>query len=576
MNVNLLVFAKSEAARRRMPSLAEQARGFLFRIFGHDDPDIVLDEDSIIYNSNSMERTWQVPAMLTGPWGCLSFSMPPVPLTTEVATESWADAVKRLTVTEFHPEQLSPNYFGILKSNGKFQVWPDHVGVGRCYVIDNDDFIAISNHIGVLTLFSAEPIRVDEDAVAKFIHFGWFTGDTTPLTGIRRVPPATQIQIDEGGVRWSRYMDLSEIYAENDEKPNFDAAVEQMMLVDRNLDSIVNATPTVFLSGGQDSRMTAATWLAGGASARVLSYGDLAREAEIASELIRLYSEDHDLNEQGVTHEVKLQSQTTVTMPVQERLTNAFDMWDGDAPPVKIRNAVRPLNPKSFSVSGLGGEIIHGHYYSNDRRRKQVESGGAPLSVLERVFCNSKVATTEAAKSVEGFMDRKAEEYSALNLDRYGSLDYFFLEERMRRGAPQSLHTVSPVPLCVPNFQRMAFRLTPDERVSRRGVKELVSRAIPKWSNVPTYKPTKEETSKDMKKGNRIWMTDPDYFYHRLSSPDQWDRYLDASVISDNLKLIGTAEMTQMYESRFTFALWIDYLYEHAKGLERNRIRSST
>src|SRR5699024_8393325 len=413
MNVNVLVFAKSESASRRIPNLAEQAQGFLSGIFGDDDPEIILDEDSFIYNSNSMERTWNVPTLLSGPWGCLSFSMPPVPLTTEVATETWADAMKRLTVTEFHPEQLSPNYFGILKSNGEFQVWTDHVGVGRCYVIDNDDFIAFSNHIGVLTLFSDEPITVDEDAVAKFIHFGWFTGDTTPLSGIRRVPPATRIRIDENGVSYSKYMDLAEIYSANDERPDFSAAVEQMMLVDSNLDSIVNATPTVFLSGGQDSRMTAATWLAGGASARVLSYGDLAREAELATELIRLYSEDHDLDEQGVTHEVKFQSQSTVTMPVQDRLINAFDMWDGDAPPVKIRNAVRPLNPKSFSVSGLGGEIIHGHYYSNERRREQVENGASPLSVLERVFCNSKVATPEAARSVDGFMDRKVEEYSA-------------------------------------------------------------------------------------------------------------------------------------------------------------------
>src|SRR5699024_8370559 len=110
---------------------------------------------------------------------------------------------------------------------------------------------------------------------------------------------------------------------------------------------------------------------------------------------------------------------------------------------------------------------------------------------------------------------------------------------------------------------------------SRKGVTELVYRAIPKWASVPTFKPTKEETSKDMKKDNRIWMTDPDYFYHRLSSPDHWDRYLDASVISDNLKLIGTSEMAQMYESRFTYALWIDYLYEHVQHLEKKRIRSS-
>lgn len=571
MNTNLLVVAKTRSAAARLPSLAEQSTQELREIFGHDDPKTVLDTASFLYNSDSMQRTWNVPTFLSGEWGYLSLSMPPVPTSIPTTATDWSSTIVDLTVNSFHPEQLSPNYFGILKTNRGITIWTDHVGVGRCYVIENDSYFAVSNHIGVLTLFSETPVSIDEAAVAKFIHFGWFTGESTPFQQIRRVPPAVCIQIDNTRTDTQTYIDLKEIYGKTTEHPDFDATTEQMMVVNRNLDNIVNRTPTVFLSGGQDSRMTAATWLAGGASARVVSYGDLAREGEIATELMRLYAEDHNLEKQGVTHEVKFQSHRSVTMPLSDRLNNAFAMWDGDAPPVKLRGPVGPLNPQSFSVSGLGGEIVHGHYYANDRRRRQAEEGTHPLALLERIFCNSKVATPEAAAAMDGFMKHKEAEYAPLNLDLYGHLDYFFLEERMRRGAPQSLHTVSPVPLCVPNFQRMAFRLTADERVSKRGVFELVSRAIPKWANVPTYKPTREETSNDLKKGNRLWMTDPEYFYDRLRNPLHWDMYLDRSVIYDNMKLIDEGGLSQMYESRFTYALWIDYLYEHASKLEDRR-----
>ncbi|WP_434080275.1 hypothetical protein [Sanguibacter sp. Z1732] len=505
MNITLAVVPRSKKAETRLDGLTYTAEQELQRIFGHDSPVVTRHAGVYLYNSDAGGRTWRVPTNLTGNWGHLAFTMPPVSVIDDIDASTWEASITGTIVDTFRPETLSPNYFGALASDAELVVWTDHLGVGRCYLVENEHFIAVSNHIGILTLFSETPVSVDEGAVSGFVHFGWFPNDSTPISGIKRVPPATEIRVLGGRVFRREYLNHAELFGANSERADFDQTVQQMMTVNRNLDAIVNGTPTVFLSGGQDSRMTTATWLAGGASARVLTYGDLAGEAEVATELMRLYAVDHDLERQGVRHEVKVKGTSTVTMPLSQRLKNAFDMWDGDAPPVKIRGNVRPLNPQSFSVSGLGGEIIHGHYYGTERLRDRIRSSRYPLEYLNRVYLAKAVVTDEAVGYMANFMEEKMAQYRQLKLDWYGHLDYFFLEERMRRGAPQSLHTVAPIPLCVPEFQRMAFRLSVGDKVGRVGLSELVARAIPRWSGVETYKPTLEEAHATQKTGNRLW-----------------------------------------------------------------------
>src|SRR5690625_2886872 len=164
MNVTLTVIARTAKAETTLRDLTDRAEKELARIFGHESPMVSREGRVYLYNS-AAGRTWRVPTNVAGPWGRVAFTMPPVPLKSDLRADSWEDFIKSTIVQDFRPQDLSPNYFGTMLRDSELVVWTDHLGLGRSYITENSDFIAVSNHIGVLTLFMDEPVRVDEAAV---------------------------------------------------------------------------------------------------------------------------------------------------------------------------------------------------------------------------------------------------------------------------------------------------------------------------------------------------------------------------------------------------------------------------
>ncbi|WP_157697090.1 hypothetical protein [Brachybacterium avium] len=573
MNINFVVFARSpkgerELDRRFSSSVALAAHG----------SDVEMDSiaqfregRSRLFCTQPSTPVWSVESVVQEQDTVVSFSMPPAPMREELPYGGWPAYVKQNLVHSFRPQEFAPNYFGARISPEGVDAWTDHMGMGRCYIVETEDYVAVSNHIGSLTKFLNLPPEVDEDALAKFVAFGWYPEESSPIRGVRRVPGASHIRVNSNGVKTeSKYLSLEDIYVSDGEPADIGHAASEMMNLNANLSRMSEVPPTVFLSGGRDSRMTCGTWIGGGGRASVITYGDLPREAEVASELIDIYRAGFPSSSEHVTHDIRERSASRVTMSLDERIRSAFLMWDGDAGPVKLRGNVRPLKGRRYSVSGIGGEIAHGYFYNRPGAVERIEKMDSSMQRIEDAFGRPKYFTPDVRRSLDGFFEQKDVKYRSMGLSKFAMLDYFFLEEKMRRMSPQSLSTSSPVPLCTIGYQQMAFRLTIEQQVAHAAPIGIAETSVPGWGSVPAYKPTREETSSVAKTSVRTWQTDAEQFFSYFDRPHEWVDYIREDTINEARRRIDSGEMTEMFESWLLRAIWVDETYAHIRRLRRD------
>lgn len=531
---------------------------------------------TLAFTSAAKTRTWKVPSWIDDADGILAFSMPPAPMT-DLLHIPWEDYVREHLLHKFQPERFAPNYFGVRITHGRLDVWTDHLGMGRCYLVETEDWLAVSNHIGCLTHFLETEPEVDETALAKFSAFGWYTESSSPVRGVTRIGAAQHIEVSEAGTEYRTYLSLADVYSGVGESAQYESAATQMMAVNSNLGRMSASTPTVYLSGGRDSRMTCGTWIGGGADARVVTYGDLEQEAAIATSLMDIFQSTRTdpSSDQDVTHDIIARTGSNVDMPLATRISRSFELWDGDAVPVKLRGNIRASEPKAFSVSGIGGEITHGYFYSKPGMLERISTMETPMSRLEEIYCRPVHITDYTHKKLNGFFSRKEEDYRQLGLSDFRLLDYFYVEEKLRRWSPQGMSTSSPVPLCTLEYQRLAFRISLDEQLAVEAPRRISNLAVPGWGDVPTYKANPEDTRRVAKTAPRVWSTDPEEFGEHVATGRRWEQYVKRETVAEACRRTFSGEMSEMYESWLLRAVWINATYEHIASLAR-RWRDTT
>ncbi|MFE7606071.1 hypothetical protein ACFU1Q_13030 [Brachybacterium paraconglomeratum] len=517
-------------------------------------------------------RMWQV-----SPWvestvkeSLLAFTMPPALIDRDTTPSTWANEVSDSLLRRFEPGSLAPNYMGVRVHDGGLAFWTDHLGLGRVYVYESDEVIAASNNIGALVPLMKNAPTLDDDAIARFASLGWFSENSTPFREVRRLAAGTAVHVAPGGRSSNEaWFDPGPIYTP-DSPADYESVVTEMNQVSLNLSAMATATPRVALSGGKDSRMTTAMWLASRADAEVFTFGDLPEEANVARELMGIFFESHGDADQQVTHEVSFRSKAGQSDldPLEKRINNAFKLWNGDAAPIKLRSNVRPLNAKRFQVSGIGGEITHGYFYGKPGQLETIRAAGEPLDRLRTAFARKPYLTPFALNSVNSLIDRCNSAYTTIGLDDFRRLDYFYVNEKLRRWSPQGMNTASPAPLCVPAFQKLAFSLSEQEQVNIEAPMKLANTAIPGWGNVRTYKASPKEAAAVAVRTARTWNTDPEHFATFFSNEEHaWQDYILPTTIHEALARIERHEMSEMYESFLLRSIWIDSLQDHIQEL---------
>ncbi|MEU4184070.1 hypothetical protein AB0E57_13210, partial [Micrococcus luteus] len=147
-----------------------------------------------------------------------------------------------------------------------------------------------------------------------------------------------------------------------------------------------------------------------------------------------------------------------------------------------------------LAIGGAGGEVAHGHFYPADvlqldalPLQRKIQAFGDRLQVrLTPTAGPAEPARAAVAQQIERVLRTAVHG----GIENATMLDYFYLDERLRRWGTTGERSGVVSPLLIPSFVRAAFALDPAQRVDNALHCELVRRLVPEWADTPFFKPS--------------------------------------------------------------------------------------
>ena len=372
----------------------------------------------------------------------------------------------------------------------------DFAGAGRLYEMrfEAADRLGTggwvwSNRLGALPIFAGKAPEADLRSWLLFAAAGWFISDTTPLTDSRKVAPAEAIRIEATpeGARIERIETGAVGGLVGAREAPFADALERAEADAKALAAgigAVYADPVrIDLSGGRDSRVSAAAAVAAGIDCQMRTGDNVPGELEIAQQLIAAAP-------RPLEHMVSSGESGEPSDELADRLDNIHLVHDGMRNPQEIRRPMAlplPVKLQRPTMSGHGGEIGHGFYYTSERSLRKIEEKGEE-GLVERM---QRAAMRKApAARKEAYEMHREEILSILDAGRaYGIegptlLDWFYLAHRLSYRSGLGARSNRYSGCATPGFVRAAFDLTPEQRLESKLHRELIPMLVPEWGKV--------------------------------------------------------------------------------------------
>ncbi len=441
----------------------------------------------------------------------------------------------------------------------------DYLGAGRCYELKFEGGFAWSNRVGALPLFTGVEARADRRGWLALAAATWFIGDCTPMAGVTRVPPGTVVRASDAGVSHDQTCAVSRLVVTDlDLNDAAEAAARQARAQAATAGELWRGGAVVDLSGGRDSRIVAAAAVAAGIDARFRTSDSTPGEADIARQLIRLAP-------RALKHRVRHAEgeDSTPTAPLMRRALRLHLLHDGMRHPQKLRSNLKlpRSRPSGAALSGHGGEIAHGFFYKTRRELRKIRRGGeeAIVSRLLRFFTKQhSSARGEAYEIARGEIERILAEGSNFGVKGPTLLEWFYLMDRFTHRSGLASHAERVSVFATPAFVQAAFALKPEQRIDAVLHREMVSRLVPAWRDVPFFKPTKGPMPQTRRR--RLWedasdaraveeLIDADGPWTEIYEPDRvraaWEQLQNAA---------GHASWEPVFEGIAYRAAYEDYL----------------
>lgn len=374
--------------------------------------------------------------------------------------------------------------------------------------------------------FAGLRAEADAEAWRRMAACDWAMGHLTPYRGVSVVPAATQITATPDGVRRTSLDVLSELVRHRRD-PLTPASVELTAAALAEVAASVSATwpdvPVLSLSGGRDSRLVVAAFVAADQPVRLRTYGGDAGEVETARRLVGLLPAEAE-------HEVT----TPAAQRPGRRRAGAYararqlhDVAEGLRPSTYLRsNAPRRLlqhNPPL--IAGIGGEFGHAPGYPDDV--EQVEQ--LPLERRLDAYARSlqaKVtlprgvapdAVAAAARQIRAVVDHAAER----GVTDAKALDWFYADERLRRWGMAGESAGRVLPLLIGEFVSAALGLSAAESRASALHTALIEQLVPQWAGIEYYSATLRQ--RQAVRQQRLWEeSDADLLADVVQQPDDW------------------------------------------------------
>jgi hypothetical protein len=437
-------------------------------------------------------------------WGRLLGDSPVSQATLQLARairDAPAEAVERLT---------PPIVAAVLdRSTDELTVINDFIGAGRCYELDFGGGYAWSNRLGALPLFTGAEAVADGRGWLTLAAATWFLGDFTPMAGVTRVSPGSVIRATDEGVSRQQTGAVSNLVATGiDLGQAAEAAADGARAQALMAQELWHGGAEVDLSGGRDSRVAAAAAVAAGIDARLHTSDKTPGEAEVARELVRIAP--HPLRHQ-IRHVEG--EDATPTAPLMQRALRLHLLHDGMRHPQKLRGDLKlpRSRPSGATLSGHGGEIAHGFFYKTRRELKEVRRGGegAVVSRVMRFFARQhRAARDEAYDLARIQIERTVTEGSGLGVKGPTLLDWVYLMDRFPHRSGLASHAERVSIFATPAFVQAAFSLAPEQRLDAVLHREMLSRLVPAWRDVPFFKASRRSMPQIRRR--RLWEHPPD------------------------------------------------------------------
>jgi hypothetical protein len=402
---------------------------------------------------------------------------------------------------------------------------------------------------------------------------GWFLGETTSLERVRQRRSATIIRATRSGERTQvateRNLDsLSELVRPRRirlARSAKDAAQSAVELVE-DVGAAWDCRVRVDLSGGRDSRVSAAAAIATGLDAE-LRTSDLEHgEVDLVRELIAAApgNPDHSVKEPEREPEDSL----------AERLYGIHLVHDGMRNPQSLLRSSMPIphGPLEAPVlSGHGGELGHGFYYSSPGEIRSLRRGG-PEALLERLDKAARkkhgAAREDAYVTYREEAQRTLAEGAELGLKGPAQLDYYYLAQRLANRSGLTTRNERWSACSTPGFIRACFDLKPKDRLVSRMHRLVIAELLPAWARRPWYE--RPGDAPDTKR-TRIW----DKPGHRdelgaiIEHDETWHDLFDPAQVKAAWSEALAGDVHQHWESVFTRIIWRSTFERHLGVLDR-------
>lgn len=477
--------------------------------------------------------------------------------------------------------ELNPPFVAGVRADarGELVIVNDCAGVGRLYEMRIGDLWVWSNRLGALPLFAGVPPEADQRAWRIFAAAGWFLGDTTPIAGAVKVPPATVIRIRDQGRGASVERVEGDVQRRLTEPrrarlgPAAEEAAESAAAMARDLDRIWSCGLAIALTGGRDSRVSAAAALAAEIDATYNTGDHVPGEVDVVRDLIAAAPRpmEHDVTTPEPDEDPE--------DDLGERIHRIHLVHDGMRNPQELRRPTELPHAAWLppALSGHGGELAHGFYYPERRKLRRLRRGGdaALARQLERNARRNHSAALEA-----GYEEYLVECRRSLDLGRSHGidgptlLDWFYLAQRLPYRSGLGARSARASACVTPAFIRGAFDLAPRERLRARLHREVIGRLVPQWRRIEFF--ASDSAPMPESKRRRIWERPREAAAVGAMIRDAvgWPEILRAERIEEMWSEVRTGRGSADYEHVFDRLVWRVGYERHLEELGRAALSS--
>lgn len=459
-----------------------------------------------------------------------------------------------------------------LSHQGGLAVGADALGVGRLFELRFDGGYAWSNRAGALPLLAGIAPEIDEHAWRVFAAAGWFLGSSTPLRDVRRVAASEIVLADPElpAARELRQSGAREELVRPRRTTRAKSSAEAAAALNRSateLGRAWSAPISVALTGGRDSRVSAAAAIAAGLEVRFNTGDSIPGEAELAARLVEAAPAEYE-------HDIYTPDpEDEHPDPLADRIERMHLVHDGLRNPQEVRRPTELPHAQLLAptFSGHGGELGHGFYYPDKARLRTLRRArsAGPIEQLERAARRGHSAATESGYAEYLGRCREVLDLAeASGLHGPVALDFFYAAERLPHRSGLAARSGRTSACTVLEFVRGAFDLKPRHRLGARLHVDVISLLVPDWSLIPFFGGTDGPLPEVRRR--RIWEgRDGEELGELINAGGSWEDCFDAGRVREIWEKARTGLGRGEYEHVFYRVAWREAYDRHLATLRR-------